>query len=162
MNQMAKFFSNVVIVLDDDACWEWQAGCNSNGYGMMRFNGQPQGCHRIAWQIEHGPVPEGLHVLHTCDNRRCVNPDHLFLGTHQENMNDMLNKGRFGYNYPPSSNNPDPRTVLSKRNHRALTDDEIKTIINDPRSIRAIAREYGVSHSTISHYKTGRRRKQSR
>jgi len=77
-----------------DECWEWKAGCVSNGYGRFRFNGKKQQAHRVAWQLEHGPIPKGMFVCHTCDNRLCVNINHLYLGDHKDNMDDMVAKGR--------------------------------------------------------------------
>jgi hypothetical protein len=78
-------------------CWEW-IGCiqlgKSAGYGIQMCDGKSQRAHRIAWQMERGPIPEGIHVLHHCDNRKCVNPEHLFLGTNYDNVQDKLRKGR--------------------------------------------------------------------
>lgn len=65
-----------------------------NGYGRAYFGGRLLGAHRVRWMLERGPIPEGLFVLHRCDVRCCVNLDHLFLGTHQDNMDDMKRKGR--------------------------------------------------------------------
>ncbi len=80
-----------------DECWPWIAGCGANGYGEIGIGGRKEGkiaAHRAAWLLAYGPFPKTMHVLHKCDNHRCVNPDHLFLGTHQDNMADMLKKGR--------------------------------------------------------------------
>lgn len=76
-------------------CWNWTAArYHVNGYGCFGLNGKIQGAHRVAWQFIRGPIPRGMWVLHRCDNRLCVRPEHLFLGTHQDNMNDMWRKGR--------------------------------------------------------------------
>lgn len=75
-------------------CWEWTANLNHKGYGQKSWFGRMTPSHRISWMLSNGNIPDGLWVLHKCDNRKCVNPDHLFLGTHQDNMDDMMIKGR--------------------------------------------------------------------
>lgn len=80
-----------------ESCWLWTAAINSdNGYG--RFDGRKYGlssyAHRVSWEIYRGPIPEGSQVLHRCDIRSCVNPEHLFLGSQQDNIDDMVNKER--------------------------------------------------------------------
>ena len=72
-------------------CWEWIAG-KSHGYGVFWINGKLLRAHRVAWSIYNGGIPEGLLVLHKCDNPACVNPDHLFIGTQQDNVDDMITK----------------------------------------------------------------------
>lgn len=74
------------------ACWEWQGGKRFDGYGTAVHFGL-QGAHRIAWYYAHG-APGRKYVLHTCDNPSCCNPSHLYLGTHQDNMRDMVERGR--------------------------------------------------------------------
>lgn len=74
-------------------CWEWTAAINKYGYGVFRLKGESL-AHRISYQIFHGCLKEGIQVLHKCDNPKCVNPDHLFTGTHQDNMDDKSKKGR--------------------------------------------------------------------
>lgn len=89
-----------VVVNAETGCWEWQGNTDAGGYGRVsvgnggRFTKTTLSTHRMAWIGFKGEIPDGLHVLHQCDNRICCNPDHLFLGTHQDNMRDMLNKGR--------------------------------------------------------------------
>lgn len=79
--------------LGPDECWPWTAAINSGGYGSIKDVGKTISAHRAAWFLEHGNWPS-LYVCHRCDNRRCCNPAHLFLGTHKDNMDDMRAKGR--------------------------------------------------------------------
>lgn len=79
-------------------CWEWQGSKNQFGYGtiLRTTDGKPKliGVHRFAYTTWRGQIPDGKHVMHTCDNRGCINPDHLQVGTHADNMRDMVAKGR--------------------------------------------------------------------
>lgn len=77
-----------------DGCWFWMGGRNDDGYGIAIMNGHVCGAHRKAWAITRGPIPEGMQVLHHCDTPSCVRPDHLWLGTQKDNMQDMRRKGR--------------------------------------------------------------------
>jgi hypothetical protein len=123
-------------------CWPWMGGKNERGAGL--FGAQTGGrhmvqSHRYAWQITQGEIPEGMHVLHTCDNPACCNPDHLWLGTHADNMADMKAKGRgrnghtFGY-----------RAKLSAEQVR-----EIRARWRDWPSWAALGRHYGVHEKTV-------------
>lgn len=90
-------FTGKVLALKEADCWPWQAGF-SGLYGTfrVRVNGRwkDDGAHRVAWRLAFGDIPDGLWVLHNCDNPACCNPSHLFLGTQQVNIQDAVNKGR--------------------------------------------------------------------
>jgi hypothetical protein len=90
---MKRFWDKVKIAGPKD-CWEWTAAKDKNGYGFFRFDDKQQKAHRVAWQLEIGPIPDEMHICHVCDNPPCVNPNHLFLGTPKDNMQDKLAKGR--------------------------------------------------------------------
>lgn len=77
-----------------EGCWIWMSGLTTTGYGSFTIDNKSAKAHRVAYQIYVGPVPRGMHVLHRCDNRKCVNPHHLFLGTNQTNIDDKVSKGR--------------------------------------------------------------------
>lgn len=78
----------------ESGCWEWTANKTRTGYGMFSVDGKGRKASRVSWEFSFGEIPTGLHVLHSCDNRACVNPAHLRLGTHQDNMNDKCFKNR--------------------------------------------------------------------
>lgn len=75
-------------------CWEWIGAKRSTGYGQIVKDHRNYLAHRVAWELTNGPIPDGMFVCHHCDNRTCVRPDHLFLGTTTDNMRDMVAKGR--------------------------------------------------------------------
>jgi hypothetical protein len=95
MTTVAERFEEKYIPEALSGCFLWiGAQKNSRGYGNFNFNGKIISAHRVSWMIYKGGIPDAKHVLHKCDNPNCVNPEHLFLGTHSENMNDMKQKGR--------------------------------------------------------------------
>jgi hypothetical protein len=81
-------------------CWLWTGAADNHGYGNIGIEGKTKKVHRAYWEEFNGPIPEGVYVCHTCDTPLCVNLEHLFLGTHSDNMLDMKQKGR----HPGSSN----------------------------------------------------------
>ena len=79
----------------DDGCWLWFGPTDQLGYGKLKIKTRMYKAHRLMWEYFYGRIPIGMHVLHRCDVRNCVRPSHLFLGTHQDNMRDAANKGKF-------------------------------------------------------------------
>lgn len=87
------------IQISEKGCWEYQA-CKAKGYGRIGYGLRERGvqwAHILSWEVHYGEIPKGLFVLHKCDNPPCVNPDHLFLGTQTENIEDCISKGRMWY-----------------------------------------------------------------
>jgi hypothetical protein len=123
-------------------CFEWTASVDSGGYGQFMLNRKNRRAHRLAWEETHGPVPRGLHVLHRCDNRRCVRWEHLFLGTNADNVRDMDAKGR-------------RRTVAHRGEQHAnarLSQGDviaIRELHANGRTYENLAEWFGVSRATI-------------
>jgi hypothetical protein len=90
----AHFWSRVDASRGADSCWSWTGALDSGGYGQCGRDRRLHKTHRVAWMLTHGEIPDGLVVCHHCDNRRCCNPAHLFVGTQGDNVRDMVRKGR--------------------------------------------------------------------
>lgn len=134
-----RFWSKAETV--ESGCHEWQSTLHRSGYGKFWLNGRQAYAHRIAWELVNGRAPEGMRVLHRCDNRRCVNPEHLFLGTDRDNVRDMHSKGRAW-------------------GRRKLTNGAVKNVLAmlaSGQSQQQIANAVGVSQITVSRIKLGRR-----
>jgi hypothetical protein len=122
-------------------CWEWCGARHKYGYGEIRNGKKGVRVSRKAYELWVGPIPHGIKVCHRCDNPPCCNPEHLFLGTHKENIEDAARKGRL---------------------NRKLTDEQVIDILNTPGPYRPIAKKYSISESLISSLKHGKRRLLSR
>ena len=120
-------------------CWEWQACRDSGGYGRVNVGSRSMKAHRVSFALTFGLFDNDLLVCHDCDNRSCVNPDHLFLGTPAENSADMTSKGRQAKGEANGSSK--------------LTEADIPAIMAQRATgatMRAIARDFGVSHAAIN------------
>lgn len=143
-----------------ETCWEW-TGALWFGYGIFwtaggRNDGRKVQAHRFSWELHAGEIPEEMNVLHHCDNRRCVRPDHLFLGTHDDNMKDKVAKGRSACaaNGNHGTITKPHRIARGTRNGNAkLTDDDIRSIRENygksGNSSYVLADRYGVSKTMI-------------
>ena len=128
-----RFWKHVDIRSKDE-CWEWQASGNGRGYGRIKINQKMESAHRVAWEIYHRmEIPKGLYICHHCDNTKCVNPFHLFIGTQLDNMADCAKKGRLG----ASRGEDNPRSILTKEDvlqikeqHKRLKRGEVGKFVN--------------------------------
>lgn len=128
-------------------CWLWTGAPFANGYGGFRLGGRAGRtayAHRLAWELTNGPIPDGVEVCHSCDVRACVNPAHLFLGTHAENMRDMADKGRS--NTPNANGEAHPRARLNATDVAAIRARYAAGGVLQ----RELATEYGVAQVHIS------------
>ena len=133
-------------IVSESGCWIWTAGTR-HGYGAVWHDGKLMIAHRAAYEAANGPVPDHdghrrLFVCHTCDTRPCINPDHLFLGTHAENMADMVGKGR-------------QVTPKGEKNGSAkLTEADVLAIRADMRTQKEIADDFRIHQSNVSFIKS--------
>jgi len=133
----ARLKNNSVVI--ENGCWEWVKHIK-NGYGISGLNGKIEQAHRASWKVFVGEIPKGMQVNHKCHNKKCINPDHLYIGTQKQNMQDMISAGR-GANRKGSS------SPMAKLNEEKVY--KIKELIESGEPIKNIAREYCVCESTI-------------
>ncbi len=139
------------IEVDSNGCWLWKGSCAKEGYGQISVHNQPRALHVVSYEVFIGPVPEGHEVCHKCDVRRCGHPEHFFAGTRAANVRDMWSKDR--------ASRP-PRITGERHALATLTDGqvaEIRKLRSSDIPQRVIAKQFGVSQSTvwrIAHGKT--------
>lgn len=144
------------IKISDSGCWEWTAYIKSNGYGHFHC-GFTNYAHRFSYSHFKGKIPDKMQVCHSCDNRKCVNPDHLWLGTNRENCLDAIKKGR-AKNPPPTNW---PKIMREKHHHwQKLTISqvkEIKILLSERKLTQVeIGKMFSVDSRTINQINTGR------
>jgi len=133
-------------------CWIWLGSTNPKGYGTLSCRGVPLKAHRVSWWLFKGEIPSGLFVLHRCDVRDCVNPNHLFLGTHQDNMDDMRKKQRAKNQFTCPTAKPRkkvrPRLPSLTNEQASKIEQFYKDNISKP-TLLELSILYGVSVTTI-------------
>jgi hypothetical protein len=134
-------------------CWAWTAAIRGDGYGVISVDGVVMAAHRVSWALTHGPIPTGLWVLHKCDNRTCVRPAHLFLGTRRDNTDDAIAKGRVATGARTIHGTHPERVRRGEKHHwaRITADDvvQIRRRIGSGETQAAIAREYGLHQTGV-------------
>lgn len=143
LNKPLIEYVNERLIQGAGGCMEWTGHTCTSGYGIVGRRGKLCRVHRVVWEVLRGPIPGGLCVCHACDNRRCANVEHLFLGTNADNVADKVRKGR--QHRPIGTRNPKAR----------LTHDQVRTIRADSRVQQVIADEYGIQQTLVSKIKRG-------
>lgn len=138
-----------------DGCWEYTGALAASGYGAISFRGESATTHRTAYELFIGPVPEGLHVCHHCDNRSCFNPEHLFAGTAAENNADMDAKGRANRVGVPRQPTYSERARGEENGEAKLTEEQVYAIRAATGSYEAIAERFDVSKALIGRIRRG-------
>lgn len=128
-----KFWSRVALTANPDKCWEWQGKTNKYGYSQVKYKGKYRYVYALAWFLVKGAFSK-LNLLHSCDNPKCVNPNHLREGTHQDNMQDMVNRNRQAKGEKIWTSKLTTTQVM-----------EIKTLISNRIPLRQIAETFGVT-----------------
>lgn len=141
MTHLERFMRKVK---QEGDCLIWQASFRTDGYGAVRINKVLYGAHRASYMLHKGEIPKGMVVRHTCDNKACVNPEHLILGTQADNLNDMVLRGRSRTN--------------EKHHNVKLTDSQVEAIRKDERPNVRIAEDYNVTASHIGRIKKKEKR----
>jgi hypothetical protein len=160
-NDEKRFWAKVRKVEGEDACWEWTGTTQrlhpsgSGGYGVFKDGGRMFYAHRTSWEMANGgPVPEGFHICHHCDNRLCVRPDHLFLGTPADNMHDRDAKGRVASGARNGSYTKPERRPHGEQHGMALvTEEQVREIRQrhaNGESQTSLARVFGMTQPNVS------------
>ena len=129
----------------ESGCWIWTGGKLRGGYGSLRADGRTRAAHRVSFEIVRGPIPDGMDLLHSCDNPACVNPDHLSVGTDVDNSNDKIAKGR------------QARLKGSANGNAKLTEADVIAIRDSKgATCSELMERYGASSSQITKIRSGR------
>lgn len=142
---LADRFNDQHIPVTETGCWLWTGRMTANGYGTISDNYRSKSAHRVSYELHHGPVPDGAVVCHKCDVKACVNPSHLYAGTHKENYADARNRGRLR----PRRGETNPRAKLTR--------EQVLEIRASSEMGTELARRFGLSKSTVCQIRKGLR-----
>lgn len=133
-------FYNRCIPEPNSGCWLWLGPIMNMGYGTVTLDGKNVLAHRVSFELSNGPIPDGMHICHRCDNTYCVNPDHLFAGTPLDNMRDCINKGRFV-----------PLKTMRGEHHAnsKLTEKDVLAIRADKRMKKVVATDFKITRTMV-------------
>jgi hypothetical protein len=146
MKTIRERFDEKWEAIPETGCHWWTGCVTSTGYGAIKIEGKTAGAHRVSYELHVGSIPDGLMILHSCDNPICVNPSHLRVGTGKDNSRDCIDRGRFRR----SDGQHNPNSKLS--NNDVV---RIRERLATGESLAAIARDYGRATSTIFDIKHG-------
>lgn len=160
---MRALIARVEAAQGADACWIWPRAKDAAGRGRFWLNGKLMLAHRAAWTVQIGPIPAGAFLCHHCDNPSCVNPRHLYVGTHHNNMRDMRERGR-----SMARRHPELAKKIGQEAGRRntwnscggnikakLSEAQVLAIRQDTRPTRQVASAYGVDRTTIQRIRRG-------
>jgi hypothetical protein len=144
-----RFWRYVLKSPESDGCWEWTGGHDAHGYGSMGTDRRHTSTvNRVAYRLLVGPIPDGMCVCHRCDNRNCVNPAHLFLGSRADNLHDMFAKGRGGGQFESGTHLGGDNT-FSKYTEDQIR--EIRRLVASGVTQVEVARQFGMRQGYVSH-----------
>ena len=125
----------------ESGCLEWQKGCFPSGYGTVKHGGKQWRVHRLVWTLINGEIPDGKVIMHSCDNPKCCNPEHLSVGSPKDNKSDCVSKGRHAHGH---------KQGLSK-----LSADDVRAARKSKMTTQELAKRHGVDWSTMDHARRG-------